>query len=144
MLLKSGWSRRGEPVRLLGQKKDSGGEGFVGRGFIESVTSNEDMDPSIPIIAGTAWAFANPDLATSRDVLFVDEAGQVSLGNLVAMATSAKSIVLVGDQMQLASTDPGRTPSRQWSLCARSPSRRPRRRAAGTRNFSVQDLAHAP
>ena len=65
----------GEPVRLLGQKKDSGDEGFAGRGFIESVTNNGDVDPSIPIIAGTAWAFANPDLATSRDVLFVDEAG---------------------------------------------------------------------
>ena len=92
----------GEPVRLLGQKKDSGDEGFAGRGFIESVTSNGDMDPNIPIIAGTAWAFSNPGLATSRDVLFVDEAGQVSLGNLVAMAAAAKSIVLVGDQMQLA------------------------------------------
>ena len=90
-----------EPVRLLGQKKDSGDEGFAGRGFIESVTSNKDMDPTIPIIAGTAWAFSNPELTTSRDVLFVDEAGQVSLGNLVAMAAAAKSIVLVGDQMQL-------------------------------------------
>ena len=101
---------RGEPVHLLGQKKDSGDEGFVGRGFIESVTSNGDMDPSIPIIAGTAWAFANPELATSRDVLFVDEAGQVSLGNLVAMATAAKSIILVGDQMQLAQPIQGAHP----------------------------------
>jgi predicted RecB family nuclease len=91
----------GEPVRLLGQKKESGDEGFAGRGFIESVTNNGDVDPSIPIIAGTAWAFANPELTGSRDVLFVDEAGQVSLGNLVAMAAAAKSIVLVGDQMQL-------------------------------------------
>jgi predicted RecB family nuclease len=90
-----------EPVRLLGQKKDSGDEGFAGRGFIESVTLNKDMDPTIPIIAGTAWAFSNPELTTSRDVLFVDEAGQVSLGHLVAMAAAAKSIVLVGDQMQL-------------------------------------------
>jgi predicted RecB family nuclease len=91
----------GEPKRLLGQKKDSGDEGFAGRGFIESITRNKDMDPSTPIIAGTAWAFASPRLAASRDVLFVDEAGQVSLGNLVAMAATAKSIVLVGDQMQL-------------------------------------------
>jgi AAA domain/RNase_H superfamily len=90
-----------EPVHLLGQKKDSGDEGFAGRGFIESVTLNKDIDPTIPIIAGTAWAFSNPELTTSRDVLFVDEAGQVSLGHLVAMAAAAKSIVLVGDQMQL-------------------------------------------
>ncbi len=35
------------------------------------------------------------------DYLFVDEAGQVSLGNLVAMAGAAANIVLIGDQMQL-------------------------------------------
>jgi hypothetical protein len=38
----------GEPVRLLGQKKDSGEEGFAGRGYIESATSNKDMDVSVP------------------------------------------------------------------------------------------------
>jgi superfamily I DNA and/or RNA helicase len=40
----------------------------------------------------------------------VDEAGQVSLGNLVAMAATAKSIVLVGDQMQLAQPIQGAHP----------------------------------
>ena len=100
----------GESVRLLGQKKDSGGEGYTGSGFIESVTGNDEIDATVPIIAGTAWAFARPELAASRDVLFVDEAGQVSLGNLVAMATSAKSIVLVGDQMQLAQPIQGAHP----------------------------------
>ena len=100
----------GEPVRLIGQKKDSGDESFDGRGFIESVTSNADADPTIPLIGGTAWAFASPELTASRDVLFVDEAGQVSLGNLVAMAAAAKSIVLVGDQMQLAQPIQGAHP----------------------------------
>ena len=100
----------GESVRPLGQKKDSGDEGYTGRGFIESVTGNDEIDATVPIIAGTAWAFARPELAASRDVLFVDEAGQVSLGNLVAMATSAKSIVLVGDQMQLAQPIQGAHP----------------------------------
>ena len=100
----------GEAVRLLGQKKDSEGDGYTGRGFIESVTSNDEINATIPIIGGTAWAFARPELAASRDVLFVDEAGQVSLGNLVAMATAAKSIVLVGDQMQLAQPIQGAHP----------------------------------
>jgi hypothetical protein len=67
----------GEPERPLGQKKDSGDEGYNGHGFIESVKNNDEMDPTIPIIGGTAWAFARPELAASRDVLFVDEAGQV-------------------------------------------------------------------
>jgi predicted RecB family nuclease len=100
----------GEPMRLLGQKKDSGGEPYEGRGFIQSVTNNADIDPTVPIIGGTAWAFACPELLASRDVLFVDEAGQVSLGNLVAMATAARSVVLVGDQMQLAQPIQGTHP----------------------------------
>src|SRR6185369_11934172 len=37
----------GEPVRLLGQKKDGDGEGFTGRGFIASVTDNGKVDPTL-------------------------------------------------------------------------------------------------
>ena len=100
----------GEPVRLLGQKKDGGGEGFAGQGYIASVTDNRKVDPALPIMGGTAWLFTRKELRASRDVLFVDEAGQVSLGNLVAMAASAKSVVLVGDQMQLAQPIQGTHP----------------------------------
>ena len=100
----------GHTVERLGQKKDSGDEGFEGLGYIESVTSTKDLDPSLPILAGTAWLFGREELRASRDVLFVDEAGQVSLGNLVAMATAARSIVLVGDQMQLAQPIQGAHP----------------------------------
>ena len=35
------------------------------------------------------------------DYLFIDEAGQVSVANLVAMSRAAKNIILIGDQMQL-------------------------------------------
>jgi uncharacterized protein len=42
----------------------------------------------------------------------VDEAGQVSLGNLVAMGVSARNIVLVGDQMQLSQPVQGTHPGR--------------------------------
>jgi hypothetical protein len=38
------------------------------------------------------------DFHPSFDYLFVDEAGQVSIANIVAMATCAKNAVLVGDQ----------------------------------------------
>jgi hypothetical protein len=42
-----------------------------------------------------------PDQRGTYDYLFVDEAGQVALGNLVAMGSAVANIVLVGDQMQL-------------------------------------------
>ena len=53
------------------------------------------------VIAGTAWLLARADMERKVDVLFVDEAGQYSLANVVAAATCATSIVLVGDPNQL-------------------------------------------
>jgi superfamily I DNA and/or RNA helicase len=46
------------------------------------------------------------------DYLFVDEAGQVALANLVAMGLSARNIILMGDQMQLAQPIRGVHPGR--------------------------------
>lgn len=40
-------------------------------------------------------------MAKSVDVLFVDEAGQMSLANVLAVSQAAKSIVLLGDPQQL-------------------------------------------
>ncbi len=53
------------------------------------------------VAAGTAWLFARPEWADQLDYLFIDEAGQVSTANLVAMSRSASNYVLLGDQMQL-------------------------------------------
>jgi predicted RecB family nuclease len=58
-------------------------------------------NPDCQLFAGTAWLFSRPAFEQALDYLFVDEAGQVATANLVAMATSAKNIVLLGDQMQL-------------------------------------------
>jgi predicted RecB family nuclease len=69
--------------------------------MIHNVTSNKEVDLSADLLAGTAWLFANGALNQQLDYLFVDEAGQVSLANIVAMGLAARNLVLVGDQMQL-------------------------------------------
>jgi uncharacterized protein len=51
--------------------------------------------------AGSAWLWAREDMAGSVDVLFVDEAGQMSLANVLALSPAATSIVLLGDPQQL-------------------------------------------
>src|SRR5271157_5743379 len=51
--------------------------------------------------AGTSWLWARNDMANSVDVLFVDEAGQMSLANVLAIAQAATSVVLLGDPQQL-------------------------------------------
>ena len=52
-------------------------------------------------VAGTVWLWASPKLADAVDVLFVDEAGQMSLANVIAASPAAGSIVLLGDPQQL-------------------------------------------
>ena len=102
--LLKGVSKRCEEVGfdLKGVKKASQGDpetAFKGYGVI-SVGSSDGIELSHNLVGATAFEFAKHG-ANSFDYLFVDEAGQVSLGNLMAMAGCAKNLVLVGDQMQL-------------------------------------------
>jgi uncharacterized protein len=53
------------------------------------------------VAAGTAWLWACPDSFQSVDVLFIDEAAQMSLANVLAVSQAAKTIVLLGDPQQL-------------------------------------------
>lgn len=53
------------------------------------------------VAGGTAWLWARSDAAEAVDVLFIDEAAQMSLANVLAVSQAAKSIVLLGDPRQL-------------------------------------------
>jgi uncharacterized protein len=53
------------------------------------------------VVGGTAWMWSREEFHEAVDVLFVDEAGQMSLANVLAVAQGAKSLVLVGDPRQL-------------------------------------------
>ena len=62
------------------------------------------------LLGGTAWALSDPGLRGKLDYLFVDEAGQVSVANLMGMAAATENIVLCGDQMQLGQPVQGAHP----------------------------------
>jgi predicted RecB family nuclease len=51
--------------------------------------------------AGTAWMWARPEYADTLHALFIDEAGQMALADVVAAARAARNLVLVGDPQQL-------------------------------------------
>ncbi len=53
------------------------------------------------LVAGTAWCFSHEGATGAFDYLFIDEAGQVCLANVVSMSRSADNLILLGDQMQL-------------------------------------------
>ncbi len=53
------------------------------------------------LLGGTAWLWARPEFRDSVEVLFIDEAGQMSLADVLAVSAAAKSLVLLGDPQQL-------------------------------------------
>lgn len=81
--------------------------------YVVNERLNEDVAASgAQLVAGTAWLFADEAMNQTLDYLFVDEAGQVSLANLIAAGTCARNIVLLGDQMQLSQPVQGVHPGR--------------------------------
>ncbi len=83
-------------------------DGFTG---VTRATANDDPAlSSASVVGGTAFFFSRPEFAQTFDWLFVDEAGQVSLANLLAMGRAAQNIVLVGDPRQLPQVIQGAHP----------------------------------
>jgi uncharacterized protein len=101
-------------VEFRGRKKSSAGnpesEFDSAHGLIESVGDNAALsDPEVALTAGTAWHYCREDTAP-LDYLFIDEAGQVSLADALALATAARNVVLLGDPQQLPQVSQGAHP----------------------------------
>ena len=74
---------------------------------------NDGMEADLEtadVFAGTSWLFTRPAFEGHLDYLVVDEAGQLSLANVVAVGTCARNLVLVGDPNQLAQPSKGTHP----------------------------------
>ena len=102
-----------EGVTFSGVKKCSpqDPDSFLNGDVFEDTTDNGTVElGGWDVIGGTAYLFSRPEMTDMVDYLFVDEAGQVSLGNMLAMAGATRNIVLVGDQMQLAQPIQGAHP----------------------------------
>ncbi|MGF6570045.1 putative RecB family nuclease [Paraburkholderia sp. GAS333] len=100
--------------QFAGMKKSTGDDSLLnGSGLIIDVTDDEVIfSGEAHLVAGTSWLFVREQMHDTLDYLFVDEAGQMALANLVAVGMSAKNIVLLGDQMQLAQPSKGMHPGR--------------------------------
>lgn len=104
---------KAQGLNCRGMKKSSRDDQKLdGGGWIEDVVggTGSGVQPQHRLVAGTAWLFAREELDQAFDYIFVDEAGQVSLANVLAMGTSARNVVLVGDQMQLSQPIKGTHP----------------------------------
>ena len=59
------------------------------------------LTKEVDVVGGTSWLWSSAEMEESVDVLFVDEAGQFSLANAIAVAPAGRSLVLLGDPQQL-------------------------------------------
>ena len=103
-----------EGVRFRGLKKaGESEESEYASASISSATDTaalSDAGDDVQLFAGTAWLFAQEALDGTVDTLVIDEAGQVSLADALAMGTAARNVVLLGDPLQLAQVSQGTHP----------------------------------
>jgi uncharacterized protein len=76
--------------------------------FINSIDDSKDFllfyeENETLLFGGTKYHFAHPVNNEKLDFLFIDEAGQFTISDVVAVGKVAKNIVLIGDQNQLGS-----------------------------------------
>jgi uncharacterized protein len=75
------------------------------REVVAALTAGE-----VDLVAGTCWLFARDDMTGAFDTLVVDEAGQLALANVLAVAGCARDLLLFGDPQQLAQPAKGDHP----------------------------------
>ncbi len=96
---------REERVTLQAIQKVDNAAGFKDA-VVKGTEDNQEVVASLgngeaQVAAGTVWLWSRDDMAGAVDVLFVDEAGQMSLANVLAASKAAGSVVLLGDPQQL-------------------------------------------
>lgn len=100
----------------VGKKTDSDNTtgGWTGIGGNGHSTWLADRAGRGCVLGGTAWDFTNPKRVEpgSLDLLVIDEAGQFSLANTLAVSTAARRLLLLGDPQQLPQVSQGTHPER--------------------------------
>ena len=90
---------------VRGIQKASGGDGCPDE-RIAQADSNAAVAEALAsgeanLAGGTAWLWAREEMADAVDVLVIDEAGQMSLANTLAVCQATASVILLGDPRQL-------------------------------------------
>jgi uncharacterized protein len=108
--------------KLLEEVVSAAGEdGIRGVKCMQKLNDEEDLDPleqiaiatdnEVPlralqsgdanVLGATSWLWTRPEYFETVDALFIDEAGQMALADVVAVGQAARNLVLIGDPQQL-------------------------------------------
>lgn len=96
-------------IRKLERDEDPQGKPYRCTGRAETVADALALG-EVQLAAGTSWMWAREELDGLVDTLFVDEAGQMSLANVVAISGAARNLILLGDPQQLSQVKKGAHP----------------------------------
>jgi predicted RecB family nuclease len=109
--LEAGTSLRGLKKSSEPDQEFTGGSGER-EPMIGNSNSNGDFSANgeHDLLAGTAWLWCREEMRQSVDCLVIDEAGQISLADAIALSTAARNLVLLGDPLQLAQVSQGTHP----------------------------------
>ncbi|HVV30451.1 MAG TPA: TM0106 family RecB-like putative nuclease [Mycobacteriales bacterium] len=105
-------AQAGLPAVQIGKKAEAPNPGWTGLKGSKIASWIADHGAGGCVLGGTAWDFVNTN-GVSRgelDLLVVDEAGQFSLANTIAVSVAAKRLLLLGDPQQLPQVSQGTHP----------------------------------
>jgi predicted RecB family nuclease len=90
-------------------------QGEESRGVAVAKGKNEEAWDALKsgaanVVGGTSWLWSPEKAFEVVDVLFIDEAGQMSLADVLAVSQAAKKLVLLGDPQQLERPTKGSHP----------------------------------
>jgi predicted RecB family nuclease len=93
----------GVPLRAVQKANETDG---CPHEYVEQLDDNPPVldaliEGTALLAAGTGWLWARSEMQRSVDVLFIDEAGQMCLADVLAVSQAATSCVLLGDPQQL-------------------------------------------
>lgn len=102
-------------VDLVCVQKPDGGNTEQGTEHLFFVKNNADLIASLngtgaQVAGATHFFWSREDAKGLVDVLVVDEAGQMSLANVLAVAQAAEAVILLGDPQQLEQPTQGTHP----------------------------------
>ena len=100
-----------EGVRCLHRDK----EGEESEGVAVARVDNDEAWSALTtgkanVVGGTSWLWSPEAAFEAVDVLFIDEAGQMSLADVLAVSQAGKKLVLLGDPQQLERPTKGSHP----------------------------------
>ncbi|HEY7857582.1 MAG TPA: TM0106 family RecB-like putative nuclease [Candidatus Nanopelagicales bacterium] len=101
-----------DPDKIGKKVEDTDPRRWVGFGSNDYAQFLADRAGSGVVVGGTAWDFTNTKRVGrgQLDLLVIDEAGQFSLANTVAVSVSAQRLLLLGDPAQLPQVSQGSHP----------------------------------